>query len=317
MASANTPILNKILKELTDFKREMYEFKEEMLDFKKDMVDFKKEMYEFRDNVVYDKKYISMSQEKSDAEYFRNYMEMYHPSLTIELWPFGDFYDKSGKIITDIDGCITANTIPIQPLIIPGLKNNSHQIKNIRNVIFFIESKNLLDKVNFDVKIVQYNKILINIKASRTANNNNASDNYKSMIDSYPLKYKPSEIYFILSATDISLPLRLFIQSINNKELTEELYKIYVSKMFMEHSLYKRIRKDIKSKPTLIKKYDSTKTFDGFIELFKDPIFIYYSEYLKSFFITFTEVKDLYSNMEGLLGYIFHGNVYMPNPFRN
>jgi hypothetical protein len=361
MASPNAPILNKILNELQGFKKEMYEFKTEMYEFRDDFYEFKEdmekfkremvgfkenmeifknEMYEFRDNAVYDKKYMSICQERSDAEYFRNYMERYHGSLTIERWPFAEFYDKNGKIVTDIDGCITANTIPVQPVIAPGFKNNSQQIKNTRNAIFFIESKNSLDKVNFDVKIYHYNKILSVLKNSKTANSNNTavSDDYKKMVDSYPLKYKPNEIYFILAATDISLQMRLFIQSINDKSLTEDLYKQYICKMFMENSNYKRIRRDINTKPTLLKKYDAVKTYDGFIEIFKEiskelskektkslsqknlketpPSFDKWENYLNSFFIKYDEVKDLYSNVEGLLGYIYHGSVYMPNPFR-
>jgi len=345
MASPNAPILNKILNELQEFKKDIYgikkeiyefktemrefktemcEFKTEMCEFKKEMYKFRNEFYEFRDNAVYDKKYISMCQERSDAEYFRNYMERYHGSLTIERWAFADFYDKNGEIVTDIDGCITANTIPVQPVIAPGFKNNSQQIKNTRNAIFFIESKNSLYKVNFDVKIYQYNKILSILKNSKAANLNNSrvSDEYKKMIDSYPLKYKPNEIYFILAATDISLQMRLFIQSINDKTLTEGLYKQYICKMFMEHSNYKKIRKVIKTKPTLLKKYDAVKTYDGFIEIFKEiskenpEEFEYWSRHLNSFFINYDEVKGLYSNVEGLLGYIYHGNIYMPNPFR-
>jgi hypothetical protein len=354
MASPNAPILNKILNELQGFKTEMREFKTEMYEFRDDFYKFKKEMggfkenmdifkkdmYVFRDNAVYNRKFISICQERSDAEYFRNYMERYHGSLTIERWAFADFYDKNGEIVTDIDGCITANTIPVQPVIAPGFKNNSQQIKSSRNAIFFIESKNSLDKVNFDVKIYQYNKILSILKNSKAANLNNStvSDEYKKMIDSYPLKYKPNEIYFILAATDISLQMRLFIQSINDKTLTEDLYKQYICKMFMEHSNYKKIRKDIITKPTLLKKYDAVKTYDGFIEIFKEfskelskekpkdifqenlkessPSFEQWSNYLNFFFIKYDEVKDLYSNVEGLLGYIYHGSVYMPNPFR-
>ena len=90
----------------------------------------------------------------------------------------------------------------------------------------------------------------------------------------------------------------------------------------MEHSNYKKIRKEIKTKPTLLKKYDAVKTYDGFIEIFKEiskenpQAFEYWSRYLNSFFIKYDEVKELYSNVEGLLGYIYHGSVYMPNPFR-
>ena len=307
-----------------EFKEDMEKFKKEMGGFKENMENFKKDMYVFRDNAVYNRKFISICQERSDAEYFRNYMERYHGSLTIERWAFADFYDKNGEIITDIDGCITANTIPVQPVIAPGFKNNSHQIKNTRNAIFFIESKNSLDKVNFDVKIYQYNKILSILKNSKAANLNNStvSDEYKKMIDSYPLKYKPNEIYFILAATDISLQMRSFIESINDKSLTEDLYKQYICKMFMEHSNYKKIRKEIKTKPTLLKKYDAVKTYHGFIEIFKEiskenpQAFEYWSRYLNSFFIKYDEVKELYSNVEGLLGYIYHGSVYMPNPFR-
>jgi hypothetical protein len=106
----------------------------------------------------------------------------------------------------------------------------------------------------------------------------------------------------------------------------------------MENSNYKRIRRDINTKPTLLKKYDAVKTYDGFIEIFKEiskelskektkslsqknlketpPSFDKWENYLNSFFIKYDEVKDLYSNVEGLLGYIYHGSVYMPNPFR-
>ena len=221
--------MGKFKKEMVEFKTDMEKFKTEMREFKTEMYKFRNEFYEFRDNAVYDKKYMSMCQERSDSEYFRSYMERYHGSLTIERWAFADFYDKNGEIVTDIDGCITANTIPVQPVIAPGFKNNSQQIKSSRNAIFFIESKNSLDKVNFDVKIYHYNKILSILKNSNNAASNNTalSDDYKKMIDSYPLKYKPNEIYFILAATDISLQMRSFIENINDKSLTEDLYKQY------------------------------------------------------------------------------------------
>jgi len=307
MTSTNTPILKEILRELTEFKKEMHEFK-------KEMYEFKKEMYEFRDSVIHIRRNVSMIQEKSDAEYFRKYLTIENPTLNVNLWNFGDFYNKNGEILTDIDGCITVDSFPYKPEIRNGLKNNSLQAKNIRNSIFFIESKNLLDKVKLDYKIKQFNIIISLIKNITHTNLDNVSNEFKEMIQSYPLKTQPSEIYLIISANDLSVNIRSFIEDINADTLTEEKYKEYVYKMFVEDSIFKMLGKYIKNL-SLKKRYKSAKTFDEFVDILKDPFFIQHSNYINSFFTKYNDVKQTYSKIKGLVGYIFYGNVTMPINF--
>jgi len=326
MANTNAPILNLILRELKDiktdifeikgdmrkFKEEMYLFKDDMTKFKGEIGEFKNKMNNFHDNMEFQNKQASKSQEKENAEFLRGYINAHIPSLNTEVWQFGDFYDVAGNKITDIDGCITANTIPLIPTIGPGLKNNSTQIKNIRNSIFFIESKKLLDKPKFDTKMIQYSKILSLITNMNKGNMyNKSSEIFKRMFSSYPLKYKPSEIYFIMSGNDISLPMRSFIQSINENTLTEDIYKSYVYKMFMEHTIHKRIENEINDKPTLLKKYNAIKNYDEFIKFFQNPIFIEHSVFLNNFFMDYNRMKQIYLNLKGMIGYIYHDTLYM------
>ena len=293
----------------------MYGFRDEMYGFRDEMYGFRDEMYGFRDNVVYDRKNAAMIQEKSDAEYFRQHIAAENPTLNIELYTFGFFYDINGDIITDIDGCIAFYSMPQKPDLSIFSKNNSIQISNIRNGVFFIESKNLLDKVNFDNKIIQFIKMLNIVKTIKNVDVNNVAADFKNMITTHPLQKNPSETYFIFSANDLSLHIRKLIIYINEGTLTEEIYKKYIYKMFIEHSMYKRIGNIIKHKPNIKKLYMKASTFDDFINLFQNPIFKIHSTFLQAFFINYTSVYPLYSQVKGLLGCVYYGDVYLPPRF--
>ena len=112
MTSANAPILNKILTELSEFKTEMYAFRNEMYAFRNEMYTFRNEFYEFRDNVNYFRRGLVTIQEKSDAEFFRQYLTNNFPTLNVELHSFGNFYGIDGHTITDIDGCVSVDSFP-------------------------------------------------------------------------------------------------------------------------------------------------------------------------------------------------------------
>ena len=140
------------------------------------------------------------------------------------------------------------------------------------------------------------------------------SRDFKEMIHAYPLKTQPSEIYLIISANDLSLNIRKFIEHINADTLTEEIYKEYVCKMFVEHSIFKMLGKYMKNH-SLKKRYTSARTFDEFIDIFKDPFFTQHSKYINSFFINYNDIKQIYSKIKGLIGYVFYGNVTMPIHF--
>jgi hypothetical protein len=307
MTSPNTPILKELLNRFTKFE-ENFE-------------NFKQEMREFRDNVLYDKYQTSIFQEKEDAELFREYMTIGYPTLNVELCPFKIFYNTNGKPITDIDGCITVDSFPQTPEKGEGFKNNSLQTRNLRNAIFFIESKNLLDKVKLDNKIIQLTKILPliksikNIKSNKTNNLAYASENFREMIQSYPLNKHPTEIYLILSANDMSLRIRDFIKHINSDTLTEEIYKNSICEMFLEHSVYKKIGQTIANDQALHNSYKSARTYDAFTELFEHEKFNKHIVFLNSFFVNYNKVKQAYSKVKGLIGYIYYGKVTMPINF--
>ena len=309
MTSANAPILNKILTELSEFKTEMYAFRNEMYTFRN-------EFYEFRDNVNYFRRGLVTIQEKSDAEFFRQYLTNNFPTLNVELHSFGNFYGIDGHTITDIDGCVSVDSFPKKPNLRTFSKNNSIHASSLRNELFFIESKNFLDKVNFDMKIPQFTQIMqILSKLPSIETKDSMSAVFNEMIEHAPLKTKPTIAYFVFSANDLSLGIRTFIKNINEGTLTEDNYKEATCKMFLDHSMYRKIGTEIKHKVAIKKRYMKAKSFDEFIDIFQDSIFEIYRPYLSSFFIEYTSVAPLYAKVKGLLGHIFYENVYLPPRF--
>jgi hypothetical protein len=65
----------------------------------------------------------------------------------------------------------------------------------------------------------------------------------------------------------------------------------------------------------LKRRYNSARTFDEFTKIFEHEIFEKHSIYLNSFFINYNDMKQIYSKVKGLLGYIYWGNVTMPINF--
>jgi ABC-type phosphate transport system substrate-binding protein len=84
--------------------------------------------------------------------------------------------------------------------------------------------------------------------------------------------------------------------------------------MFVEHSIFKMLGKYINNQ-SLKKRYKSARTFDEFVNIFKDPVFTEHVIYLNSFFNNYNEIKQIYSKLKGLIGYVFYGNVTMPIHF--
>ena len=133
--SVNTPILHQILSEIRDIRSEM-------ITFRKDLDSLRFDFNEFKENTHYFRKNLILVQEKSDTEFFRQYLDNTIPSAVVESYSFGDFYGPKGNTITDIDGCVTLHTIPQTPNMTKYKLNNSKQVAHdlIRNEIFFLES---------------------------------------------------------------------------------------------------------------------------------------------------------------------------------
>ena len=138
---------------------------------------------------------------------------------------------------------------------------------------------------------------------------------FNEMTEQLPLKTKPTIAYFVFSANDLSLGIRTFIKNINDGSLSEDLYKESTCKMFLEHSMYRKIGGEIKHKVAVKKRYMKAKSFDEFVDIFQDSIFEIYKPYLTSFFIDYASVAPLYANVKGLLGHVFYENVYLPPRF--
>jgi hypothetical protein len=315
--SVNTPILQQILSELREIRNDVSVLRKDVDGVKRDVDSLRFDFNEFKVNTQYFRKNLILTQEKTDAEFFRQYLDNTNPSLVVESYSFGEFYSPNGNIITDIDGCVTLHTIPQLPNTTKYKINNSKQIAKelIRNEIFFLESKNLLDKNKLDEKIIQFYKIYTILTNLNRINTSSSAPSFKSMITSYPLSRKPTRIYFMMCANDMSVIMRMFITEINNGTLDEEKYMELSFRMFFEHPNYKLYKSFIKENPKLRKKYEACKSFNEMKLILQHEAFNEHRKFINSFFCSYESISEYYKFLAGLIGYIFQGSVTLPSGF--
>jgi hypothetical protein len=322
--SANTPILQQILSELQGVKYDIREIRtdivslrQEVSTIRSDMTVLRNDFTVFRDNTVFNFRNLSRIQEKTDAEFFRQYLNNKFPTMVIESHVFGNFYLPNGSTLTDIDGCVSLHTIPQIPNTSVYKPNNSKYIVKelIRNEMFILESKGLLDIVQLNKKIIQFCKIIQTIQTINKMNMTKAASNFKEMIVSYPLFRRPNKIYFMMCANDMSLLIRTFIREINNNTLDKNKYLKLIYEMFLEHPNYKLYKGMIKEHPKLKKRYEECQSFDEMKKILQMPVFKDHAEFIGAYFYPYESMDQYYKNMAGIIGYIFQENVYLPNSF--
>jgi hypothetical protein len=321
--SVNTPILQKILSELVALRQDMTEIKRDVTQLKSDVAELKEnytqlryEFNEFRNNTVFFRKSLTLIQEKSDALYMYEVLQNSLPTLNIELHSFGNFYRQTGKQhITDIDGCITLDSIPRKPNTTHYIKNNSLQFKHsqYRNEILFLESKTQLDKGMLDKKLRQFSEIysiVSNLKSYKEG-----SDEFMNMINSSPLNRHPSRIYFIFIAEDMAVSMRQILYHINNASLTEGLYKELLYRLFKEGSMFTLLKNTIDDKLDLKQQFLNAESFDEYVNILSDSTFNLHRDYIKSFFTPYKSVASLYAKFKGVVGYSFQTLSMFPASF--
>jgi hypothetical protein len=320
--SVNTPILQQILSEIVGLRQDVNEIKADVAILKKDVIDLKGvysklrfEFNEFRDNVVQYTKSQTLIQEKTDTLHIYELLNNNLLTLNIEIHPFGYFYKQNEKQwITDIDGCITIDSLPCKPNTSQYNKNNSLQFKQnqFRNEIMFLESKTQLDKGMFDKKLRQFSEIYTIVKNIKKYNS--GVDEFISMITTSPLNRHPTRIYFMLIAEDMAVSMRQLIYHINNATLTEQIYKELVYGIFREIPMFTFIKNGIADKD-LKNEYLTASSFDEYVTLFSNSAFDSHRAYLNSFFIPYSSVATLYAKFKGILGYNFQTLILFPASF--
>lgn len=322
--SVNTPILQQILSELQGVKYDIREIRTDVSTLRQEVSTLRTDFNILRDDynvfkgtMLYSFRNLTRIQEKTDAEFFRQYLNNALPSLVVESHAFGNFYLPNGSVLTDIDGCVSLHTIPQIPnTSVYKINNSKHFVKElIRNEMIILESKGLLDNVQLNKKVVQFYKIIETIQIINKMNMTKAASNFKAMIDSYPLFRRPNKIYFMMCANDMSVLMRTFIGEINNGTLDKNKYLNLTFKMFTEHPNYKLFRDVIIDNPKLSKKYDTCNSFDNMKNLLESDIFITHRQFIGAYFCPYESISDYYKNMKGILGYIFQENVYLPASF--
>lgn len=307
--SVNTPILQQILSELVAIRHDMAELN-------KKYEQLRYEFTEFRENTNYFRNSLTLIQEKTDALYIYELLQHNLPTLNIEMHSFGIFYRQNGKQhITDIDGCITIDSLPRKPNTSRYRKNNSLQFKQsqYRNEILFLEYKTQLDKGTLDKKLRQFHEIytiVSNIESYETG-----TDEFTTMITSSPLNRHPSRIYFMLIAEDMAVSMRRLIYHINNASLTEQIYKELIYTLFKEVSMFTFLKNSISDNTELKLQFLNATSFDEYVALFSSPAFNANRSYLTAFFTPYKTVAPLYAKFKGILGYSFQTLHMFPASF--
>jgi hypothetical protein len=304
-------------KDVNVLKKDMTVLKKDVAKLKTDYGQLRYEFNEFRNNTVYYTQSLSRIQEKTDTLHIFESLRQNLPTLNIEIYPFGDFYRQNDihPIITDIDGCISIDSIPHKPNTTRYTKNNSLQFKQsqYRNEILFLESKTQLDKCMLDKKLKQFDEIYTIVSNIKTYES--GSDEFMTMITSSPLNRHPSRIYFMLIAEDMAVSMRRLIYHINTATLTEQLYKELVYSLFKEIPMYTLLKRGIKDNLQLKLRYIHASSFDEYIALFSEPEFNPHRAYLNSFFTPYAHVSTLYAKFKGILGYSFQSLLMFPASF--
>ena len=246
-----------------------------------------------------------------------------------------NFFNSSGKLITDLDGFLFIHTYPRtipQPSsdMISRLPNHSFVNTLGSNRVelnpahkhheyIIIESKHSLSKGKVDKKITQ----MIEIRNTLQHHNVNGAPLYESMIQQIRRETNGKELHYpinlIFSSDDISHELREYIIDIN-KGIDEATYDHYTSTLFYSDPFISDVLQAIYKNPTIPKMYkqmfEKQQPISYIRHAFHDKSFMRHrTEYVDSYLVPFSKLRTTFQLMAGFVGIAQFNTVELPRLF--
>lgn len=253
------------------------------------------------------------------------------------ITPLGtsNFFNSSGKLITDLDGFLFIDTYPPtipQPSsdMISRLPNQSFMNTLGSNRVelnpnhkhheyIIIESKHSLSKGKVDKKIAQ----MLEIRDVLRHPDVNGTPRYQSMIQQIHMETDEADLNYpinlIFSSDDISHELREYIIDIN-KGIDEVTYDRHTSILFYSDPFISDVIKAIDNNPTIPKMYKQMfikkQPISYVRHAFHDKAFMTHrTEYVDGYLVPFSKLRTTLQSMIGFVGIAQFNTVELPRIF--
>jgi hypothetical protein len=246
-----------------------------------------------------------------------------------------NFFNSSGKLITDLDGFLFIYTYPrtnpqLSSDMISRLPNQSFMNTLGSNRVelnpahkhheyIIIESKHSLSKGKVDKKIAQ----MIEIHNVLRHHNVKGVPLYESMIQQICRETNMKELYYpinlIFSSDDISHELREYIIDIN-KGIDEATYDRHTTTLFYSDPFISSVMGAIDNNPTIPKMYkpmfERKQPISYIRHAFHDKSFMAYrTEYVNGYLVPFSKLRTTLQSMVGFVGIAQFNTVELPRIF--
>lgn len=320
------------LRSLYDMVRDgFYRIETDIMALKKDVTMLKHNM----GNMI---KYVKLESKFQELQNRNFISKMYlhnHDNHHITILGTSEFFNSSGKLVTDLDGFLFIRTyLPAIP------QPSSDMISRLPNQTFMntlgsnrvelnpnhkhheyiiIESKHSLSKGKVDKKIAQ----MLEVRDTLRHHNAKGVPKYQAMIQQIKRDTNEKELHYpinlIFSSDDISYELREYIIDIN-KGIDEAEYDHHTTALFYSDPFLSDMIKAIDNNPTIPKMYkqmfEMQQPISYIRHAFHDKSFMAYrTEYVDTYLVPFSKLRTTLRSMIGFVGIAQFNTVELPQIF--
>jgi hypothetical protein len=315
-----------------------YRIETDIKSLKSDVTMLKSDVDMLKDNMNGMIKYKKMEatfQELRNRNFISKIYLHNHPNHSITTIHISNFYNSTGKVLTDLDGFLLIRSYPEdipQPnsnalsrlpnqSFIHSLAENNVELNPLykQHEFIIIESKHSLSKGKVDKKIAQ----MIEIRNLLQAPPIKGVPSYLSMIQQIRTDISQTDLSYsinlIFSSDDISHELREYIIDIN-KGIDESTYDRHTTRMFYTDEFIIKIIKEIMNDPTISKIYKQFFSKEQPISYIRHAFHDislrkYRSEYVDTYLVLFSKLKNIFTEMKGRVGISQFNTVDLPQLF--
>ena len=257
----------------------------------------------------------SLAQESADVEKVLEKIHTFMPALLTKRGDIREFYMPSGRLLTDIDGCILLRMKPSPPKPRAGYRNNSlgfNPAVDFERTIF-IESKHSLTKTKIDDKLRQMVVIKQILQELPSIDISTAATPFRSMVTEHKVDKYPNDICIVFSANDLDASIRNFLVQLN-EDLTKEYYDRFTIHLMKTNPVYGRLRKDSHvPRKAKIALHAAKTVEEALIQL--ESIGAPYSFAFSSFLVPYDTILPIYAQLKHRIGFLQWNKLYLPEMF--